>query len=112
MILTSVPADAPWICLARRGMLMSETEAIEYHALEQGAGLTFVPQHGVDEAIIVLSGVATLAGQTLAAGKIALVKQNSGAHLTMTQSGAVLSIRVLPDSTTRQLPPPYPGTSR
>lgn len=108
MILTSVPVGAQWTCLARRGMLMSETEAIEYHVLDQGAGLAFVPQHGVDEAIVLLAGNATLAGQKLETGQLALVPQGTAAHLTMTRSGTLLSIRILPDRIARQLPPRIP----
>ncbi|MET9119020.1 hypothetical protein ABZX38_33185 [Streptomyces longwoodensis] len=51
---------AAWSCLVRRGMRHSECEAVEHGVLEPGAVLSSTPQHGVEEAPLVLENELAL----------------------------------------------------
>gem|GEM_PF-4156510 len=75
MIIMKVDQHDHWTCLVRRGMLHSETEAVEHWALILGERLQFPGNHGVDEAIVALSGEYTLGGTTLRPGMAALLKE-------------------------------------
>lgn len=53
-----------WSCLARRGMLHSECEAVDYLELPPGAAVTMDGRSGTEEAWYVLSGTAEILTET------------------------------------------------
>ncbi|MFF2300498.1 hypothetical protein [Arthrobacter sp. NPDC058127] len=107
MIISTIDTDDYWSCLIRRGMLHSETEAIEHWTLAPGQELR-LGTHGVHEALLLLSGTATFSGETLAAGSLLLAPALQLATLTATTTTQVLSIRTYPGHVTRVLPARIP----
>ncbi|MEW1872614.1 cupin domain-containing protein [Streptomyces caelestis] len=106
-------AAALWTCLVRRGMLHSECEAVEHWRLPHGGVLTSTPQHGVEEAVLVLNGELRLttesAERVLRAGQLALLPH--GARARLTADGArtrLLVLRTLTASVTDRLPSRIP----
>ncbi|MGA5285380.1 cupin domain-containing protein [Streptomyces griseoincarnatus] len=106
-------AAAMWTCLVRRGMLHSECEAVEHWRLPPGGVLASTPQHGVEEAVLVLNGELQLttesAERVLRAGQLALLPH--GAQARLTAEGAqtrLLVLRTLTASVTGRLPSRIP----
>ncbi|MEU1377322.1 hypothetical protein ABZ442_27250 [Streptomyces triculaminicus] len=107
--------DGPrWQSLAGRAMLRSECESIEHWALDAHQALPLTPDHGVDEALVVLSGSVTVegddaAGVTAGAGGCVLLPHGTGGLVRAGGDGAAfISVRVLPDHISRALPPRLP----
>ncbi|WP_284753220.1 hypothetical protein [Arthrobacter sp. efr-133-R2A-120] len=107
MIISTIDPDDYWSCLIRRGMLHSETEAIEHWILTPGQELRLGTQR-VHEALLLLSGAAAFAGETLAAGNLLLAHSEQSGTLTATTTTEVLSIRTYPEHVTRALPARIP----
>ncbi|GAA1980788.1 hypothetical protein GCM10009799_02340 [Nocardiopsis rhodophaea] len=95
-----------WQCLARRGMLHSECEAVDHLILPGGATLDRRGRDGLHEVWLVLSGRAGLGnGTSLAAGQAVLVRaEDTAALLTAETETWLLTLTLLPDSTARRLP--------
>jgi hypothetical protein len=108
MIITRIDTHDSWVCLARRGMLMSETESIEYCELSAGEAIAFVPTHGVDEMVIVLEGHASVAGNELMAGTVALIPWGFEGSLCASINTRLIYARVLPEAVSSRLPPRIP----
>lgn len=108
MIISTLDREDYWNCLIRRGMLHSETEAIEHWTLAPDEVLNFGDQ-GVHEALIVLSGEAEIQGQQpLAAGSLLLAPARELGTLRAVSETAVLSIRTYPETVTQHLPARIP----
>ncbi|CAL9373860.1 hypothetical protein [Streptomyces sp. enrichment culture] len=110
-------AEAAWTCLVRRGMLHSECEAAEHWLLPRGSVLTTNPEHGVEEALLVLEGVLRLTTpsheHTLRAGQLALVPRECRARITAdSHTARLVSVRGLTASVTDRLPPRVPELTR
>ncbi|MCH0566240.1 MULTISPECIES: cupin domain-containing protein [unclassified Streptomyces] len=106
-------AAAAWTCLVRRGMLHSECEALEHWQLPPGAVLTSTPQHGVEEAVLVLDGELRLATDsakhTVRAGQLALLPHGTRARLVADRAPVrLLTVRTLTASVTDRLPDRIP----
>ncbi|MGW5653312.1 cupin domain-containing protein [Streptomyces humi] len=106
------PAGA-WTCLVRRGMLHSECEAVEHWRLPPGAALTATPEHGVEEAVLVLEGDLLLGTSTgersVRAGQLVLVPHGRRARLTAAGGPVrLLTVRTLAASVTDRLPARVP----
>jgi hypothetical protein len=107
MIISTLDREDYWNCLIRRGMLHSETEAIEHWTLAPDQVLNFGEQ-GVHEALVVLSGEAEIQGQPLAAGSLLLAPAHELSILRAVSETAVLSIRTYPETVTQHLPARVP----
>lgn len=106
-------AAAMWACLVRRGMLHSECEAVEHWQLPPGGVLTSTPQHGVEEAVLVLNGelrfTTKSADRVLRAGQLALLPHGARARLTADGvRSRLLVLRTLTASVTDRLPSRVP----
>jgi redox-sensitive bicupin YhaK (pirin superfamily) len=106
-------ADQSWTCLARRGMLHSECEAVDLLSLRPGAGTEHRASDDVDEAVYVLDGTGTLTvdgeSRPVSAGRLALLRHDAGAVITAGPDGLrLLSVRVLPRAVSEALPPRVP----
>ncbi|MFF7635344.1 hypothetical protein ACFZB9_19640 [Kitasatospora sp. NPDC008050] len=125
----SLPTAAPagparlWNCLARRGMLHSECEAVDLWQLPPGDRLTHLAQDGVEEALFVLAGDGTalhsaalhgtaLHGdqqQRLLPGGLLLLPAAEQVAVTAGPDGLrLLSVRVVPGALSDALPPRIP----
>lgn len=115
----SLPTAAPagparlWNCLARRGMLHSECEAVDLWQLPPGDRLTHLAQDGVEEALFVLAGDGTaLHGdqqQRLLPGGLLLLPAAEQVAVTAGPDGLrLLSVRVVPGALSEALPPRIP----
>ncbi|MEU6428879.1 hypothetical protein ABZ860_23545 [Microbispora sp. NPDC046973] len=104
------PAGGPrWRCLARRGMLHSECEAVDLLDVPPGEAVTHRGSDGVDEAFYVVSGSGALIAEgrshALAPASAALVPHDTTATLSAGGEGLrLLAIRVLPHATSADLP--------
>lgn len=107
MIIKAVDPEDYWSCLIRRGMLHSETESVEHWTLAPAQEL-HLGNHGVHEAVIVLSGTADYRGQTITAGAVLLAPAPEPGTLTATIGTEVLSIRTYPEHVTNLLPARVP----
>ncbi|MER7009194.1 hypothetical protein ABT297_39970 [Dactylosporangium sp. NPDC000555] len=104
----------PWRCLARRGMLHSECEAVDLLDVPPGGSVVHRDADGVDEAFYVVSGAgevsiaAALVGAAayrVTAGALALVQHDVTAVLRAGPEGLrLVAIRVLPAATSADLP--------
>lgn len=106
IINTPDPADY-WSCLIRRGMLHSETEAIEHWRLAPQQSLT-LGDLGVHEAFIILSGQADVEGRKLSAGSVLLAAVQDQGTLRAETETILLSVRTYPETVTSNLPPRVP----
>ncbi|MEU6440173.1 hypothetical protein [Streptomyces sp. NPDC047046] len=101
-----------WQCLVRRGMLHSETEGIEHWQLPAGGTLEVRARHGVDEAVLVLSGSVRLVTsdreETLLCGHIALLPHGTEGSLHTQEPATVLTIRCLASAVATALPARVP----
>ncbi|WP_327178105.1 hypothetical protein OG599_24390 [Streptomyces sp. NBC_01335] len=101
-------------CLARRGMLHSECEAVDQIVLEPHARIDHRGRAGVDEAWFVLSGTVTVdecdsAPWSLHAGQLMLSPAGARPHLsTGDLPVTLLLLATLPDRYAAQLPPRIP----
>jgi hypothetical protein len=101
-------------CLARRGMLHSETEAIDYVRLSPGACFDLVGRDGTEAAWYVLRGPVALSQpgnheRLLDRGDLVLAPR--GDHLTLhggPLGAELLCLTVLPRARSEQLPPRRP----
>ncbi|MET8975803.1 cupin domain-containing protein [Streptomyces sp. NPDC004539] len=106
-------AEAAWSCLVRRGMLHSECEAVEHWTLPAGAVLAATPEHGVEEALLVLEGEPVLVTDSgehvLRAGRLVLVPHGCRARLLTDRGPArLITVRALAASVSDRLPPRVP----
>lgn len=105
---------ARWQSLIRRGMLHSECEGVEYWDLPAGTRLGVRARHGVEEAVLVLSGRLTLheeAARTggAGAGQVMLIPHGVDGELVAGDAPAIaLMVRGLPAAVSAQLPPRLP----
>jgi mannose-6-phosphate isomerase-like protein (cupin superfamily) len=101
-----------WGCLARRGMLYSECEAVDHLELAPGAVVTTDGRHGIEEAWYVIDGDVELdadTGPPASAGRGDLVLRPAGATATVRNPSPdtparLLLIAVLPPAVTDRLP--------
>ncbi|MET9295211.1 cupin domain-containing protein [Streptomyces sp. NPDC003077] len=102
--------SAQWQSLIRRGMLHSECEGVEYWALPPGARLDIRADHGVEEAILVISGQLTLRvdeDETITAntGQVLLVPHGvNGVLRTGARPATAVTVRGLPADVSARLP--------
>lgn len=108
MIVTPVETEDHWTCLARRGMLLSETESIEFWRLAPGDQMSFGQAHGVDEMIILLTGQLRFDGKVLKAGSVIMVPDGATNALSAMVHSTLISARALPDRIAQRLPPRIP----
>lgn len=97
--------DLRWRCLARRGMVHSECEAVD-HVLVP-ANTAFAPSgtEGVESAWLVISGDATVDGNEVAAGDVILAPVTARTRINAGPRGVELVwVVVLPDEVSRVLP--------
>jgi len=97
---------ATWQCLARRGMLHSECEAVDHLVLPGGATLDRRGRDGLHEVWLVLSGRASLGdGSPLTGGQAVLVRaEDTLTRLTARTRTRLLTLTLLPHNTSRRLP--------
>jgi mannose-6-phosphate isomerase-like protein (cupin superfamily) len=109
-----------WSCLARRGMLYSECEAIDHLELAPSAAVTMAGRHGIEEAWFVLDGNVELGGGESPPPRAArgdLVLRPAGTPATVRNPSAeaparLLLIAVLPPAVTDRLPRRRPALDR
>jgi hypothetical protein len=103
-------ADLRWRCLARRGMVHSECEAVDHVAVP--ANTEFAPSgtEGVESAWLVISGDGQVGDQPVEAGDVIL--SPTAEAVTAGPDGVeLLWIVVLPDEVSRALPARRPVVS-
>lgn len=99
-----------WRCLARRGMLHSECEAVDHLRPPAGAVVEDRGRSGTDEVWLMLSGAVTVeecdsAPWTLRTGELMLSPAGARPRLRAADDGAELLLTaVLPHDWVRQLP--------
>ena len=110
---TSTGAVIRWGCLARRGMLHSECEAVDYLELSPQATVTVDGRSGTEEAWYVLEGCAEFGDPTtgqlqrVAAGHLALRPASTSPIVLNASSDTplrLLLIVVLPQAVSDRLP--------
>jgi hypothetical protein len=99
-----------WVCLARRGMLHSECEAVDGVLLPAGARLDRRGRDGVGDVWFVVSGtLRTDGGARLRPGHLLVVPPDDTATgFTAVTPARLLSLSVLPDATVAALAPRRP----
>lgn len=97
---------ARWRCLARRGMLYSECEAVEHWTLAPHSELGLRGREGVESAWFVLDGAGTTSdGMRLQPGDLVLAPASSAVRLEAGGEGLeLLWLAVYPDAVTKALP--------
>ncbi|MED7948276.1 hypothetical protein [Streptomyces sp. BE303] len=105
--------ERTWSCLARRGMLHSETETVDLWRLPPGDTLLHEPHDGVEEALFVVAGTGTathgLDELPVTEGTLLLARHESEITVTAGPDGLrLLSTRVLPQRLSAALPPRIP----
>jgi mannose-6-phosphate isomerase-like protein (cupin superfamily) len=107
--------DTAWRCLARRGMLHSECEAVDYLRLPPGATRDGRGREGVEAAWFVLSGEGRFfdgedRSVPLRPGDLVLWSGGTGGslHSGSTSPLELLSFAVLPAAVTDRLPARIP----
>ncbi|GGX93279.1 cupin domain-containing protein [Streptomyces hiroshimensis] len=111
--LNAAGPSAEWACLARRGMLHSECEAVDLLRLGPGATAAHRPDEGIEQALYVLAGrgEATSGGTTrpVGAGELLLAPHDCRLTVRALDEGLeLLTVRVLPARTTGRLPARIP----
>ncbi|MFC5719943.1 cupin domain-containing protein [Streptomyces gamaensis] len=112
-LLTAKAPDAEWTCLARRGMLHSECEAVDLLRLAPGAVVRHGPAEGVEQALYVLAGrgEAEEGGtvRELAPGALLLAPHDGRVAVRALGEGLeLLTVRVLPAGAVGRLPARVP----
>ncbi len=103
--------EVSWRCLARRGMLHSECEAVDLVRLPPNVPFAPSGTEGVESAWPVLRGGGTLDGRELRPGDVVLVPVG-GARLDAGPHGLeFLWVAVLSADVSRALPPRVPVAS-
>ncbi|MET8698345.1 cupin domain-containing protein [Kitasatospora sp. NPDC058032] len=107
------PERRTWSCLARRGMLHSETETFDLWRLPPGERLVHEVRDGVEEALFILSGTGTATRGPdelpLSEGSLLLARHDSEVTVTAGPEGLrLLSTRVLPRALSTALPARVP----
>ncbi|GAA2677440.1 MULTISPECIES: hypothetical protein [Actinosynnema] len=102
-----------WRCLARRGMLHSETEAVDHLRAAPRRQVVHHADDVVEEALYVVSGSAELsegaATEQLRPGHVVLLGPDTTAQITAGPSGVELvSVRTMPARVSALLPPRVP----
>ncbi|MDG4810778.1 hypothetical protein O7634_28820 [Micromonospora sp. WMMD1120] len=98
-------------CLARRGMLHSECQAVDHLRLATGDHLDLTEAAGHETAWVICRGRARVSGASgdLAAGDVVLVPDGARPRLTVVSGPLeVLRVAVLAGETARLLPPRRP----
>lgn len=109
-----------WGCLARRGMLYSECEAVDQLELAPSARVTMQGRSGIEEAWYVLDGdvvFAAASGEQHGAGRGELVLRAAGTEASVRNrsgdaSARLLLIAVLPPAVTDRLPRRRPAVAQ
>lgn len=102
--------DLRWRCLARRGMVHSECEAIDHVLVPANAEFAPSGTEGVESAWLVISGAARADDHDVEAGDVILAP--TATRFTAGPDGVELVwIAVLPDEVSRMLPPRRPVLS-
>ncbi|RST19228.1 hypothetical protein E2C00_02820 [Streptomyces sp. WAC05374] len=99
-------------CLARRGMLHSECEAVDEVRLDPGTRLDLTGRDGTEAAWYVLAGSVTAGGDPppLTEGALVLARHGRDVRLTAGPHGAdLLCLTLTPAAVTRTLPPRTPS---
>lgn len=105
LVVDSTGASTGWKCLARRGMLHSECEAVDLVTLDPGARLSTVDHSGRAEAWFVVSGSGVLDDATpIGTGALVVLGPWTGRELIARSRLSVLVLSVLPDTVARRLP--------
>ncbi|MEV6723953.1 hypothetical protein AB0M94_23800 [Streptomyces xanthochromogenes] len=113
--------SAQWQSLIRRGMLHSECEGVEYWDLRPGTRLEVRADHGVEEAVLVISGQLALFENELRsavadAGDLLLIPHGVDGELrTGDHPATAVMVRGLPAAVASRLPrriPELPPTGR
>jgi mannose-6-phosphate isomerase-like protein (cupin superfamily) len=117
----STGAVIQWCCLARRGMLHSECEAVDYLELSPRATVTMDGRSGTEEAWYVLEGHAEFGDPTIGrlqrvdAGHLALRPADTSPIVRNASSDTplrLLLVVVLPQAVSDRLPPRSPVADR
>lgn len=105
MIVTRTGEES-WVCLARRGMLHSECEAVDLVVLAAGESLSRRGRDGIGEVWYLLSGAATTGdGTPVAAGSaVVITPDDRSTSLTANAATRLVTVSVLPDRTAARLP--------
>ncbi|GHF67288.1 hypothetical protein GCM10010218_55960 [Streptomyces mashuensis] len=100
-------------CLARRGMLHSECEAVDRVGLAPGAHYALTGRDGTEAAWYVLRGTLTTGtGTPLHTGDLLLAPHGEDVTLRAGPEGAdLLCLTLTPPAVTRHLPPRTPDTT-
>jgi mannose-6-phosphate isomerase-like protein (cupin superfamily) len=118
---TPTGAVIQWRCLARRGMLHSECEAVDYLELSPRATVTMDGRSGAEEAWYVLDGQAEFGDPTtdrlqrVAAGHLALRPAGASPMVRNASSDTplrLLLVSVLPRAASDRLPRRSPIADR
>lgn len=98
--------EESWVCLARRGMLHSECEAVDLLVLAAGESLSRRGRDGIGEVWYALSGTATTGdGTPVTAGSAVVISpEDSSASLTANVETRLVTVSVLADGTVARLP--------
>jgi hypothetical protein len=109
--LSATAAGPAWRCLARRGMLHSETEAVDYLRLPPGTTRDGRGRQGLEAAWFVLSGQGRFSDGAehsvpLRPGDLVLWSGGTGGslHSAATSPLELLALAVLPAAVTGRLP--------
>ncbi|WP_204474162.1 hypothetical protein [Actinomyces naeslundii] len=109
MIITEVNPHESWVCLARRGMLFSETESIELFRLNEGDRFSFSHDSGVDELLLVLHGKLKLYSTPVRRNGVILISDKEEGYITaLDDNTIVLSVTGYALRITSQLPKRIP----
>ncbi|OJH40660.1 cupin domain-containing protein [Cystobacter ferrugineus] len=101
-----------WRCLARRGMLHSECEALDYVRLAPGTEFALRGREGTESAWFVIAGAGRLlapdsepAERPIGAGDLVLLPAGADARITSGSAGLeLLWLAVMPHAITQSLP--------
>lgn len=102
-----------WTCLARRGMLHAECEAVDFFLLDSDARLTRQGPAGIAEIWFVARGTGVLEdGTPVGPGGLVVVPPFTNRELTARSQLSLIAVSVLPDRIARRLPPRHPDMDR
>ena len=102
-----------WRCLARRGMLHSETEAFDHLRIAPGAVLGPGPAEDVEEVRFVIAGSGHAGDQALTPGSVLLTSPGDRVTVRAGDDGLeLLSLRTMPAEVSHSLPVRRPELPR